>query len=246
MNKRKFRLLILFLLLINMALLFKLYGEYKTAFIEDKKLPIYKVDRNDKKIALTFDVNWGDNNIDEILDILDKYHIKASFFLIGKWAEENKTEVIKLYERGQEIGNHSYSHKYFSKISKETMKSEIVKCDYVVEKITGTKPYLFRFPSGEYNNIAVDMVYNTSHFPVQWSVDSIDWKEQGRDIEYNRVVSRTKSGDIILFHTNARYTPENLPRVIETLKSKGFDFITVSELIYKDSKKTDNFGKQLK
>lgn len=246
MNKRKFRFLILFLLLINLALLFKLYREYKTVFIEVKKLPIYKVDRNDKKIALTFDVNWGDNNIDEILDILDKYDIKASFFVIGKWAEDNKTEVIKLYERGQEIGNHSYSHKYFSKISKETMKSEIVKCDYVIEKIIGTKPYLFRFPSGEYNNMAVDMVYSTSHFPVQWSVDSIDWKEQGRDIEYNRVVSKTKSGDIILFHTNARYTPENLSKVIETLKLKGFDFITLSELIYKDSKKTDNFGKQLK
>ncbi|MFA6941603.1 MAG: polysaccharide deacetylase family protein [Clostridiaceae bacterium] len=246
MKKKEFSLLILFLLLINLALLFKLCREYKTAFAEDKKLPIYNVDRNDKKIALTFDVNWGDNNIDEILNILGKYDIKASFFVIGKWAEENKTEVIKLYERGQEIGNHSYSHKYFSKISKETMRSEIVKCDYVVEKITGTKPYLFRFPSGEYNNMAVDIVYNTLHFPVQWSVDSIDWKEQGRDIEYYRVVSKTKSGDIILFHTNARYTPENLSRVIETLKSKGFEFVTVSELIYKNNKKTDIFGKQLK
>ncbi|MDV3426254.1 MAG: polysaccharide deacetylase family protein [Bacillota bacterium] len=246
MNKKKFRLLILFLLIINLVLQFKLFREYKAAFAEEKKLPIYNVDRNDKKIALTFDVNWGDNNIDEILDILDKYDIKASFFIIGKWAEENKTEVIKLYERGQEIGNHSYSHKYFSRISKENMRSEIVKCDNVIEKIIGIKPYLFRFPSGEYNNMAVDMAYNTSHFPVQWSVDSIDWKEQGRDIEYYRTVSSTKSGDIILFHTNTKYTPENLPRVIETLKSKGFDIISVSELIYKDSKKTDIFGKQLK
>ena len=246
MKNKKFSLIFLFLLIINTILYIKLYTEYKTVFVEDKKLPIYSVDRKDKKIAITFDVNWGDNNIDQILDTLDKYNVKASFFVIGMWAEDNKDQVKKIYERGQEIGNHSYSHKYFSNISKETMKSEIIKCDYIVEKIIGVKPYLFRFPSGDYINSAVDMVYYTSHFPVQWSVDSIDWKEQGRDIEYNRVISKAKSGDIILFHTNAKYTSENLSRVIEKLKQKGFDFLPVSKLIYKDSKKTDIFGKQLK
>lgn len=224
----------------------KLYTQYKEAFAVHKKLPVYSVDRSDKKIALTFDVNWGDNNIDKILDILDKYNVKASFFLIGKWAEENKTEVVKIYERGQEIGNHSYSHKYFSKITKENMKTEIIKCDNVIEKIIGIKPYLFRFPSGDYNNLAVDTVYETSHFPVQWSVDSIDWMEQGRDIEYKRVVNKAKPGDIILFHTNARFTPENLPKIIEALKSKGYEPVPLSDLIYKDNRKTDISGKQIK
>lgn len=246
MKKKRFSLIILFLLLINLILYIKLYIGYKAVFVEDKKLPIYSVDRKDKKIALTFDINWGDNKIDQILDILDKYDVKASFFIIGKWAEENKEGVVKIYERGQEIGNHSYSHKYFSSLSRESMVSEIVKCDYTLEKIIGIKPSLFRFPSGDYSNLAVDMVYNTSHIPVQWSVDSIDWKEQGKDIEYNRVVNKVKTGDIILFHTNAKYTPENLPRVIEALKSKGFEFLPVSELVFKNNKKTDNFGKQIK
>lgn len=247
MKIREERFIIILLLLINIFLINKAYTKYKEAFAPfPKSLPIYSVNRDDKKVSLTFDVNWGDNHIEEILNTLDIYNVKATFFIIGKWGEDNKDIVKKIYSKGHEIGNHSYSHKLFSNISSQEIKKEIDKCDLVLENITGEKPKLFRFPSGDYNSKAVDIIYNTLHVPVQWSVDSIDWMEQGRDIEYSRVVNKCKSGDIILFHTNSKYTPENIGRILENFKTRGIEVLPLSKLLYKNSRNTDNFGKQSK
>lgn len=211
---------------------------------ENRKLPIYSVDTKDKKIAITFDSTWGDNNTVEILNILDKEEVKATFFLLGKWIEKHPKEAEEIYKRGHEIGNHSDSHPDMKSLSSEKLAMEIAIADEKIKKLSGKGTKLFRFPSGEYNDKLVEAAEKTNHISIQWDVDSIDWKEQGEEIEYNRVIKKAKAGSIILFHNGAKFTPKTLSRVIKKLKEEGYKFVKVSELIYKEDYYIDSNGTQ--
>ncbi|EFG90141.1 putative polysaccharide deacetylase family sporulation protein PdaB [Clostridium carboxidivorans P7] len=186
----------------------------------NRNLPIYYVDTKDKKIALTFDVSWGTDNTDKILQVLDKYNVKATFFLVGGWIDQYPEKVKSIYEKGHEIGNHSDRHPDMTKISRDKIIEEIDINDSKIRKLTGEGTKLFRCPEGSYNNLVVQTVKDTNHYCIQWDVDSIDWKEEGANLEYERVVKKVKNGSIILFHNNAKYTPDNLPKVIENLKKQ--------------------------
>ena len=119
--------------------------------VNGREIPIYSVERCDNKIALTFDCAWNDDDIDSILDTLDKYNCKATFFVVGDWAEKYSESLKKIYDRGHEIGNHSYNHADYTKMSAEAITADLDKCDGIVESITGERPYLMRAPSGGYN-----------------------------------------------------------------------------------------------
>jgi peptidoglycan-N-acetylglucosamine deacetylase len=229
--------------IVSIGVNYKSIGVFK--FIH-KKLPIYSVDTKDKKIALTFDVSWGDDNTSKLLDILDKYKIKATFFLVGGWIDDNEVLVKEMVNRGHELGNHTNKHPDMNKISKEKLMEEIMTCDSKILSATGVSTKLFRFPEGAYNDLVLNTVEGTGHYSVQWDVDSIDWKENGASIEYNRVINKTKPGSILLFHNNARYTPRTLPQIIEKLQNEGYDFVKVSDLIYKDNYYLDASGRQIK
>ena len=138
---------------------------------------------------------------------------------------------LDVYKR-QEIGNHSYKHPIFSKIGEERIKEELRKTDEVVEKYTGKKPSVFRFPSGDYNAQSYRTVTSLGYKCIQWDADSVDWKEQGEEVEYNKVMKKVKAGSILLYHNNAKYTPSNLNRIIPELQKQGYKFVTVGELIY--------------
>lgn len=224
-------------------LAFKL-NHVEMASAKVQKFPIYRVDTKDKKVAITFDTNWGTNNTKKVLDILDKYNAKATFFLMGTWIDKHPEETKEIFKRGHEIGNHSNSHADFTLISESRMIEEIAATDAKLIKLLGKDSKIFRFPSGSYNEKAVRVAENTNHFCIQWDVDSIDWKERGADIEYNRVMKNVKPGSIILFHDNAKYTPDNLVRIIGKLQKDGYKFVTVSDLIYKENYHIDNTGCQ--
>jgi peptidoglycan-N-acetylglucosamine deacetylase len=210
-----------------------------------KKVPIYYVDTKDKKISLSLDVSWGNDNTPAILDILDKYNVKATFFIVGAWIDDHKELVREIVNRGHELGNHTNRHPDMDKISREKLIQEIMTCDAKIMSVTGQGTKLFRCPSGAYNELVLNTVESTGHYTIQWDVDSIDWKEHGPSIEYNRVIKNTKPGSILLFHNNAKYTPETLPKIIEKLKGDGYSFVKVSDLIYKDNYYIDASGKQI-
>ncbi|MCM1992435.1 polysaccharide deacetylase family sporulation protein PdaB [Oceanirhabdus seepicola] len=215
--------------------------------LNNKKLPIYNVDTNGEKvIAITFDASWGADNTIKILDVLDEYDVKATFFLVGRWVDEYKAEVEEIHKRGHEIGNHSNSHPNMTSLSKDAIIREIISTDSKIRAITGEGTKVFRFPEGAYNDQTVQIIEESGHYCIQWDVDSIDWKEQSAQNEYDRVISKTMGGSIVLFHNNAKYTPENLPKILKQLKSDGFSFVTVSELIYKEDYIIDHAGKQTK
>ncbi|EJO5348708.1 polysaccharide deacetylase family sporulation protein PdaB [Clostridium botulinum] len=248
--KDKFKKRIIFsllLLIIAMSASFFINNKgQKVSLNIKRKVPIYRVDTNENKISLTFDVSRGDEYIDKILDVLDKNHVKATFFLVGDWVNQNPEKVKKIYDKGHEIGNHSHSHPDMSRISKEKIIKDININDANIRKITGEGANLFRFPKGEYNDEAVDTVNKMGFHSIQWDVDSIDWKEEGADLEYERVIKKTKAGSILLFHNTAKYTPDNLSRIIKVLKQNGFEFVKVGDLIYKDNYYIDSAGVQKK
>ena len=240
-KKRMVFSLLLLVLAISMSFFINGRGQNASLNIR-KKVPIYRVDTKENKISLTFDVSRGDEYIEKILDILDENDVKATFFLVGDWIEQNPKKVKEIHSKGHEIGNHSHSHPNMSIISKEKIVKDININDANIRRITGEGTKLFRFPGGYYNDEAVDIVNKMGLCSIQWDVDSIDWKEQGADLEYERIIKKTKSGSILLFHNTAKYTPDNLPRIIKELKENGFQFVKVGDLIYKENYYIDSAG----
>ncbi|GAB6170419.1 polysaccharide deacetylase family sporulation protein PdaB [Clostridium carnis] len=250
--KRRYRVITSVILLISLVtssiLLRDKYQKVSADITEEG--PIYRVQREDKAISLTFDINWAENDeLYSILEVLDKYNVKATFFIMGGWvnySDDNREKLKKINEGGHEIGNHSYIHPMFTKISEERIKSELDKTDKIIEETIGVKPNVFRFPSGDYNNNSYKIVSNYGYKCIQWDVDSVDWKQKGAEIEYERVMKKVKPGSILLFHNNAKYTPGNLDRIIKELQDNGYVFLKVGEILYPDNYIIDDQGEQRK
>ncbi|MGL4774730.1 MAG: polysaccharide deacetylase family protein [Clostridium sp.] len=243
--KKKFILIFLLVFFINFNMIVvKSYGE------KNKEMPIYSVATDKMDISLTFDINWAEKDeLPIILDILDKYNVKGTFFIMGGWVnytEQNTALFKEIYERGHEIGNHSYIHPDFTKVSRERIKDELKKTEEAFEKNIGIKSKLFRFPSGACNDESIKFVRSLGYECIHWNVDSVDWRQDGKEIEYERVIKKVKPGAIILYHNNAKYTPENLERVINELKKEGYEFKKVGEMIYTNNYSINGDGEQFK
>lgn len=226
-----------------------MYTNYSSTGVfltSDRKLPIYHVDTSQKKVAITFDVSLGnEEHTEDILKILDKYNIKATFFVVGDWVKKYPGMLKELSEKGHEIGNHSNSHPNMTNLSKNQIIEDININDAKIRHITGKGTRLFRCPEGSYNNLVIETIQNAGYYCIQWDSDSIDWMEKGADIEYKRTLKNIKPGSILLFHSSAKYTPQNLPKIIDKLKNEGYDFVTVGNLIYKNNYKIDSNGNQI-
>ena len=210
-----------------------------------RKLPIYNIDTTEKNISLTFDCAWGADDIDSILASLKKNNCKATFFVLGTWAEKNPEAMKKIVSAGHEIGNHSYNHTLYTTLSPEEIISDIEKCNAAIKKACGITPYLLRAPSGDYNNTVIEATHRAKMEYIQWSVDSLDWKNLNCEEMLERIIPKTQSGDILLFHNDTAHTAESLDRILSGLSEKGFTFSKVSDLIYKDNYTIDHTGRQI-
>jgi len=210
-----------------------------------RDLPIYCVDRQDKTISISFDAAWGNEDTQQLIDILKKYNVKTTFFVVGGWVDKYPESVKALHDAGHEIMNHSNTHPHMTKLSVEKMKEEIKKCDEKIQAITGVKPILFRPPYGDYNDKVVQVCREMGHYTIQWDVDSLDWKELGPESIIERVTKKVKNGSIVLFHNAAKDTPAALPTILETLQKDGYKIVPISQLIYKDNYHVDHTGKQI-
>lgn len=210
----------------------------------ESEIPIYCVEIDEKKIALTFDVAIGDEFIEDILNILEKNNVKATFFVIGSWVDRHEAILKKIDSEGHEIGNHSTTHPHFTQLSSQRIKEEIYITNNKIRKITGKDVIIFRPPFGDYNREVVKTVREAGYYCIQWDVDSLDWKNPSEEYMYKRVMEKTKNGSILLFHNTAKQTPRILEKIIKDLKGKGFEFVKITELIYKEGYYIDHTGKQ--
>ena len=240
-------IIVLFILIVSIS-----YSMLKTnrgvleVFSTKKELPIYSVETSDKKIAISFDAAWGDDFTIDILDILDKYNVKSTFFLVGFWIDKYPEHVKEIHRRGHDVGNHSTNHPYMSQLSDEEIEKELNITGNKIKELIGEEPILFRPPFGDYNDRVIKVYRDNGYYVIQWDVDSLDWKELGVQPVVDRVTRNVQNGSIVLFHNNAKYITEYLPIVIERLQDEGYEIVPVSELIYKDDYYIDNTGRQIK
>ena len=214
------------------------------------EVPIFSVDTDEKKIALTFDLNWTDQDETyNILDVLDKYNVKGTFFVIGKWVNypiKNDIKLKEIFSRGHEIANHSYQHSNFLKINRKQIENEIVMTEKIIYDITGKNSKYFRFPSGAYTSEGVKVVNSMGLTCIQWSKDSLDWMNKGLEFEHNHVMKDIKQGDIVLFHNNGKFTAKNLDKMIPLLQDKGYELVTLENILHKKEYIVNENGKQFK
>lgn len=216
-----------------------------TTAATQRDLPIYCVQKDSKVCSLTFDAAWGNEDTQQLIDILGKYNVKATFFVVGEWVDKFPESVKALHDAGHEIMNHSDDHAYFTKLSADQIKAQLDRCNSKIEAITGVRPDLFRPPYGDYNDSVVSTVRNCGMYTIQWNIDSLDWKDPAPADITSRVLKRIEPGSIILFHNAAKNTPAALPSVIEGLIQQGYTMVPVSQLILRDNYTMDHTGRQI-
>jgi polysaccharide deacetylase family sporulation protein PdaB len=210
-----------------------------------RELPIYCVRRDNKCVSLTFDAAWGNEDTQTLIDILGKYNVKATFFVVGFWVDKFPESVKALSDAGHEVMNHSSDHAHFSKLSAEQIVENVTACNNKINAVTGVMPSLFRCPYGEYDDHVIKALKSIGMYTIQWDVDSLDWKNLSSAEITQRVTSKVQPGSIVLFHNAALHTPEALPAIIEYLIQNGYSIIPVSELILKGDYTIDHTGRQL-
>lgn len=211
-----------------------------------KKLPIYSVETEENKVAISFDAAWGADKTKQIMDICDSYKIKATFFLVGFWVEKYPEMVKEIYNRGFEIGIHTNTHPDMTKLTKTEMKNELTTNIELIKELTNFTPKLFRPPYGYYNNDLIDVCESLNLSCIEWSVDSLDWKGLSASELSGRVISKSTNGSIVLFHNNSDNIINGLKMVLEHFKTKNTSVVPIGELIYYDNFKIDTQGKQIK
>ena len=210
-----------------------------------RRLPIYSVERDNKAVSLTFDAAWGNEDTQTLIDILGKYNVKATFFVIGQWVEKYPESVKALSDAGHEVMSHSYDHAHFASLTTDQIIENVNKSCDAIEEVTGVRPTLFRAPYGEYDDHVIAAVDSMNIHTIQWDVDSLDWKEIPATEIYNRVTSNVAPGSIVLFHNAALHTPEALADILEYLISEGYSIVPVSELILSGDYTIDHTGRQI-
>lgn len=210
----------------------------------ERQLPVYCVQRDGKYCSLTFDAAWGNEDTEELIAILGRYKVKATFFVVGDWAEKYPESVRALHDAGHEVMNHSNHHDHFNPLTTEQITADLNAANDRIEAVTGVRPQLFRCPYGEYDDHVIAAARSIGMTTVQWDVDSLDWKDYDADTITQRVTMRVQPGSIMLFHNAALHTPEALPSILEYLLQNGYTAVPVSQLLLTGDTVIDNTGRQ--
>ena len=214
---------------------------------QQKELPVYCVQTEKPQVALSFDAAWGNEDTQTILDILAAHNVKVTFFMTGGWVEKYPEDVKKIAAAGHDLGNHSENHKNMSQLSASQQKEEIMKVHEKVKELTGVDMNLFRPPYGDYNSQLILTAKSCGYLPIQWDVDSLDWKDYGVDSIIQTVTQHKHlgNGSIILMHNGAKYTAQALDTVITKLQEQGYELVPISQLVYRENYHMDHEGRQI-
>ena len=195
-----------------------------------RQLPIYCVERDQKLASVSFDAAWGNEDTQQLIDVLGRYGVKATFFVVGEWVDKYPESVKALHDAGHEVMNHSNTHAHYPQLPAEEIAADANACSDKVEAVAGIRPTLIRLPYGDYDDNAIRAVRAQGLEPIQWDVDSLDWKEISAEEITKRVTERVQPGSIVLFHNAALHTPEALPAILETPLQEGYTFVPISQL----------------
>ncbi|MCL2396493.1 MAG: polysaccharide deacetylase family protein [Defluviitaleaceae bacterium] len=238
-----------FMLLAALAILALIFAlpSVNVVFGAERKLPIYSVETQEKVVAITFDAAWGASDTDILLEILKEHNARATFFICGYWVEEFSDDVVKFYKAGHDIANHGDKHAHVAQLNYDQNVAEVAGAHQKVKNLLGLDMDLYRPPYGEYNNTVISAAESQGYYVIQWDVDSLDWKKLGADHMVKTVLDHKnlQNGSILLFHNDLAETPVALRRILSELRGRGYSFVPVSELIYRENYKLDHAGRQI-
>ena len=220
------------------------YPSFITTAASERQLPIYSVDRAQKLCSISFDAAWGNEDTQILIDTLAKYNVKTTFFVVGEWVDKYPESVKALADAGHEVMNHSNCHDHYNSLTTEEIIADATACNEKIAAITGVTPTLIRCPYGEYDDQVISAIRSMGMEPIQWDVDSLDWKDYDADTICQRVTGKVQSGSIVLFHNAALHTPEALPTILECLIRDGYTVVPISQLIYTENYTIDHTGRQ--
>ncbi|MGE5371301.1 MAG: polysaccharide deacetylase family protein [Solirubrobacterales bacterium] len=218
--------LVLFILGIGVA------GLYQVQSARSKSVlaPFYQGVTHQKNVALTFNVDWGEENVPQLLKVLKENDVKATFFITGQWAAKNQETARMIASEGHEVANHGDRHRHVQSLSPEMIKTEILDAEAKLKQITGKKTRLYAPAYGEYDqkigNAAAELGYQV----ILWSIDTIDWQKPDPNTIAQRVLPRIHNDAIILMHPT-QPTVASLPGIVKTLRAEGYGFLPVSQII---------------
>jgi len=216
------------------------------ATAQGRALPIYSVQRDDRAMSLTFNVPVAqDCFTDQVLEALDALGVRASFFVTGDWVRENEALAVRLVESGHELMNLSDDHSLLRKLTTSEIEANLLACSAAIEAAVGVRPRVFRAPYGEYDDRIVALAEGLGMQPVQWSIDSGDWRRVDADAIARQVQSRAFPGAIVLLHSNLEQTALAVPALVENLLEAGYLLVPVSELMHEAEFTVSITGRQV-
>ena len=214
------------------------------AYATDRQLPIYSVERDQKVCSVSFDAAWGNEDTQALIDILARYNVKATFFCVGDWAEKYPESVKALHDAGHEVMSHSNHHDHYNALTAQQIVEDVTASNQRIAAATGVTPTLIRCPYGEYDDHVISAIRSMGMEPIQWDVDSLDWKDYDAGTICKRVRDKLAPGSIVLFHNAALHTPEALPSVLEHMIREGYTVVPIGQLIYWENYTIDHTGRQ--
>ncbi len=210
----------------------------------DKKLPIYNVATEEKKVAISFDAAWGADKTEGIIELLNEFDVQATFFLVGFWVDEYPEKVRLIDKAGYEIGTHSNTHPDMALLSESEMREELSISMQKITEVTGKEVKLFRPPYGSYNDSLITISDSLGLKTIQWDTDSLDWKGLSATNIATRVIQRVTNGSIILMHNNSDNILGALRLILSHLTQKGYEVTSIGDLVYESNYTIDHQGVQ--
>ncbi|HLR21420.1 MAG TPA: polysaccharide deacetylase family protein [Tissierellaceae bacterium] len=230
LNKKTllFLMIILIILLIVIPLIVLNWTKTEDVFKEDI---FYQGIKDEKVVSFACNIDWGNESIEDMLNIFKDRNINITFFPTGKWAEKNPKLLKNIYDDGHEIGNHGYSHVDYDKLSLSENIEQIKKADSIIKNIIGEKPIYFAPPSGAFSDSTIKAADDLDYKTIMWSVDTIDWREDStEDVIVERVLSNIHNSAIVLMHPTEE-TNKALPKIIESLLKQGYNIGRISDIL---------------
>lgn len=210
-----------------------------------RSLPIYSVQTDQPIASLGINCAWDDQDIPSMLQTLAEADIHATFFLLGEWAERFPDSAKAIAAAGHEIGSHSYSHRDMDSLTNQEMLEEIRLSQQVIYKACGQTPVLFRPPSGSYNDAVIENIHASGCVPIQWNLDTLDWRGLSAEQIAQRVSRQLQPGSILLLHAGAEHSAQALPLILNAAKEANLHFVPVGSLLLPNSTQVDHNGCQL-
>lgn len=228
-NKKILYILILVIVVLIIGYVgIKLYNRAEETFNIDV---YYKGNVDDKIIAFACNVDWGNEYIQPMLDVLSEHNIKITFFVTGRWAENNPELLKSIFDEGHEIGNHGYEHLEYDKLNYEKNKEQILAAHEVIKKILGIESRFFAPPAGAYNQYTVMAAKDIGYEVIMWSIDTIDWREDStKDLIVKRVIEKLHNSAIVLMHPTEE-TVKALPEMIDYILDNGYKIGTIGDVV---------------